>query len=90
MRRSSRGARLQTSLYLLTAALEERREREPLSEVGGVLVGGEAGAVGGDLEQYSARLPEVVGAEVEAVYLERNPEPRAPHPLSPCSVRKAA
>src|SRR5215211_115871 len=52
----------------------------------GVLVRGEAGAVGGDLEEHSAGFAEVDRTEVVAVYLWRNPEPGTPDLLPPRSV----
>src|SRR5918995_1024451 len=80
------GDRLQTGLYGLAARLEERRKREPLTEVVGVLVRGEARTVGGDLEEHPAGLAEVDGTEVEAVYLRRHAKTEAPDPLPPCRV----
>lgn len=61
------GERRQDLLQLLAQRLELRREREALAEMLERLVGGEAGAGGGDLEQDPAGLPEVDGPEVEAV-----------------------
>src|SRR5215207_3363904 len=49
----------------------------------GVLVRGEAGAVRRDLEEHPARLPEVDGAEIKAVYPRRYPQPGGPDPLPP-------
>src|SRR5918998_4434362 len=54
-------------LELLAERLEARRQREPLAEVGRVLVGVEARPHRGQLEQHAARLAEVDRAEVEAV-----------------------
>src|SRR5215217_30630 len=78
--------RLQPRLYLLAARLEERRQREPLAEVRGVLVRGEPGTVGCDLEEHPAGLAEVDGTEVVAVDLRRHTESRAPYPLPPRRV----
>src|SRR5215203_1454121 len=78
--------RLQPGLYLLAARLEKGREREPLAQVFRVLVGGESGPVCGDLEEYPAGLAEVDRAEIVAVDLGRNPEPRGPYPLPPSRV----
>src|SRR3712207_6499064 len=61
---STRGYRIQPGLYLLAPSLEEGGQREPLAEVGCVLVRGEAGAVCGDLEEHPARLAEVDRPEV--------------------------
>src|SRR5215211_8940054 len=47
--------------------LEVWREREPLAEVLGILVGREPGPERRELEEDAARLAEVHGAEVEAV-----------------------
>src|SRR3712207_3309676 len=74
---------LQAGLYFLATILEEGGQREPLAEVLGVLVGGEAGAVGGDLEEYVTWFPEVDGTEVVAVDLRRYTEPHDPDPLPP-------
>src|SRR5919204_6209287 len=54
-------------LEALAQVLEGGRQREPLAEVLRRLVGREAGAEGGDLEEDAARLAEVDRAEVEAV-----------------------
>ena len=62
-------------------ALEEGRQRQPLAERLQRLVDGEAGAVGGDLEEDAVRLAEVERAEVVAVDLAaraaRRPAPGA-------------
>src|SRR5690242_21961287 len=54
-------------LDLVAQRLEARRQHELLAEVLRVLVGGEAGAERGDLEQHAARLAEVDREEPEAV-----------------------
>src|SRR5205085_6375470 len=54
-------------LEALAQVLERGRQGEPLAEVLGRLVGREAGADRGDLEEDAARLAEVDRAEVEAV-----------------------
>src|SRR5215217_5706084 len=80
------GYGIQAGLYLRPAIFEKRRKRQPLAEVRAVLVGGETGAVGGDLEEHPARLAEVDRTEIVAVYLRRHPEPRATDLLPPCGV----
>src|SRR5579884_1475545 len=62
-----RGQRAEAGLDLGAVRLEEGRQGERLAEVRGVLVGGEAGTVGGDLEEDAAGLAEVDRAEVETV-----------------------
>src|SRR5437764_397160 len=66
---------LEVGLYLLAVRLEERGKRELLAEMFRVLIGGEAGTVGCDLEEYPARLPEVDRTEVVAVYDRRHIKP---------------
>src|SRR5215468_10343321 len=61
--------RLQACLYLRAAVFQERRQRQSLAELVEGFVGGEAGAVGGDLEEDAVRLAEVEALEVEAVDL---------------------
>src|SRR5436190_16764228 len=63
--------------------LEIRRQGELLAEVLERLVGGEAGADRGDLEQHAARLAEVDRLEVEAVDDRRRPGAGACDPLLP-------
>src|SRR5207249_4680386 len=59
--------RREVRLDLSAQVLRGRRQRQTLPEVLLRLVGRESRAHGGDLEQHSARLPEVDRAEVEAV-----------------------
>src|SRR5215210_3774053 len=54
--------------------------------MGGVLVGGEAGAVSGDLEQHPTRLPKVDGLEVVAVDNRRHAKARPCQPFPPRGV----
>ena len=63
--------RLQPGLDLLALAFQERRQRKLLAELVHRLVGGEARAVGRDLEQDAIRLAEIERAEIEAVDLAR-------------------
>src|SRR5215211_6894934 len=83
---ATHGYGIQPCLYLFPALFQERWEGELLAEVGGILVGGEAGAVSGDLEEHPARLVEVDRTEVEAVYLPRYPETETPDLLPPRRV----
>src|SRR5687768_1531116 len=53
----------------LPPRLEERRQHHLLAERRRVLVHGEAGALGGDLEEHPVRLAEVEAPEVVAVHL---------------------
>ena len=46
---------------------KEGRQRQTFAELRGVLVGGKAGAIGGDLEEDTTRFPEVERPEVVAV-----------------------
>src|SRR4051794_10361519 len=79
--------RREPRLDLRAAILEERRQGELLPERLGGVVGGEAGAVGGQLEEDAAGLAEVERAEVVAVDprrragLGRGREARAPFVL---------
>src|SRR5579863_9765926 len=61
--------RLQPRLDRGAARFEERRQREFFAELVHRLVGGKAGAVGGDLEQDAVGLAEIKAAEIEAVNL---------------------
>src|SRR5579859_4928886 len=59
--------RREHGLELSATRLQERGEREMLAQMGQVLVGGETGSVGRDLEEHTAGLAEVDGPEVETV-----------------------
>ena len=61
------GSGVRIALDLLAHRLEARRQRQLLAQVLHVLVGVEAGAHGGELEQHAAGLAEVDRAEPEAV-----------------------
>ena len=65
--RQALGERLQAGLDRLAARFEERRQSELLAERRQRFVGGEARAVGGDLEQDAVGLAEIEAAEIEAV-----------------------
>src|SRR5919112_2456728 len=86
MPRLTRCDRLQPGLYLLASRLEERRQRELLPEVLRVLVCGEPGTVGCDLEEHPSGLAEVDRTEVVTVDLRRHAKTGAPYPLAPGSV----
>src|SRR5256885_11407657 len=73
----------QVGLHLLAQVLERRRQRQTLAEVLLRLVGRKARADGGDLEQDSARLPEIDRAEVEAVDHGRRVAATLDDPVSP-------
>src|SRR5205807_674458 len=73
----------QDTLELRAHVLELRRERKRLAEMLERLIGGEAGAERCDLEQHTARLSEVDGAEIEAVDDRGWAPPALDHPLSP-------
>ena len=77
---------LESRLDRGTVGLQEGRQREPLAEVLGVLVGGEAGSVGGDLEEDAARLAEVERLEVVAVDDVGDADAGRPYPVSPGAV----
>ena len=49
----------QAGFDLDAVRLQKRWQRQALAEMGGILVGGESGAVGRDLEEDAARLPKV-------------------------------
>src|SRR5439155_16975054 len=78
--------RCQQRLDLRPEMLEIGRQRQPLAETLGWLVGREPGADGGDLEQDAARLAEVDRPEVEAVDDWRRPRPGPCNALVPCLV----
>src|SRR6266568_9028811 len=61
--------RLQPRFDLGAARLQEWGQREFLAELFHRLVGGKAGAVGGDLEQDAVRLAEIKAAEIKPVDL---------------------
>src|SRR5437764_11816623 len=61
---TARGDGLEVGFDRRAARFEERRQRQLLAQVLGVLVGGEAGAVGRDLEQHPSVLAEVDRVEV--------------------------
>ena len=91
-RSPNRTDRLQAGFDLGAVGLEEGRQRESLAEVRRVLVGGEAGAVGGDLEEDAARLAEVERLEVVAVDDVGDADARPPAPVAPgpCSLSSGA
>ena len=72
------------------ARLQERRQRQRLAERVQRLVGGEAGAVGGDLEQDAVRLAEIEAAEIEAVDLAAVGDAQLVEPLGPGVVLRAS
>src|SRR5205823_12564445 len=59
--------RREHAVEAVAQVLELRRQAEVVAELLARLVGGESGAVRGELEQHAARNPEVDRAEVEAV-----------------------
>ena len=73
-------------LELVAEVLEVGRQHKRLAEVLRVLVDVEARAEGRDLEEHAARLPEVDGAEPEAVDDRRGPQASARHALLPLLV----
>ncbi len=75
--------RLQPGLDLRTARLEERWQGQLLPEVRGVFVGGEAGAIGRDLEEDAAEFAEVQRLELEAVDHRCDAESGGGDPLLP-------
>ena len=75
--------RLQPGLDLGSARFQERRQRELLAERLHRLVGGKAGAVGGDLEQDAVRLAEIKTAEIEPVDLAAVADAKFVQPLRP-------
>src|SRR5689334_2311901 len=56
-------------LDLRSPWLQERRQRDLLTQSFGVFVHREAGSIGGDLEQDAARLAEIEAAEPVAINL---------------------
>src|ERR671932_569586 len=75
--------RFEVGLYMLAVWLEERGKRKLLAKMFRILIGGEAGTVGGDLEEYPAGLPEVDRTEVVAVYDRCHIEPGLYQPPAP-------
>src|SRR6202012_5699646 len=61
--------RRQSRFDLLSARLEERRQRQSLAHRLKRLVGREPWTVGRDLEQHAVRFPEIEALEIEAVDL---------------------
>ena len=58
---------LEVALDLGAVRLKERRQRQMLAQMSGILVGGKARALGRNLEEDATGLTEVDGVEVEAV-----------------------
>src|SRR5690349_18872193 len=81
--RRGRGQRAQPGLDLRAVRLQEGWQRQALTQVRWILVGGEAGAVRGDLEEHTARLAEVDRVEVEAVNHRRRAQPGVLEALAP-------
>src|SRR5438105_3995643 len=78
--------RRQRCLDLGSFRFEERRQRQTLTQVIRFLVGGEAGAIGRDLEKHAARLAEVERPEVVAVDHRRDADTRPGQALAPGAV----
>src|SRR6266550_6588563 len=75
--------RLQPGFDLRAARLEKRRQRQFLAERFQGLVGGEAGPVGGDLEQDAVGLAEIQASEIEPVDLAAVADVELVEPLRP-------
>src|SRR5712692_3180476 len=75
--------RLQPRFDLRAARFQERRQRQFFAERFHRLVGGETGAVGGDLEQYAVRLAEIQAAKIKPVDLAGVADAELVQPLRP-------
>ncbi len=58
---------MQPGLDLRAARFEEWRQGQLLAEVRGILIGGEAGAIGRDLEENATEFTEIERLEVEPI-----------------------
>src|SRR5436190_16086780 len=78
--------RLQPGFDLGAARLQERRQREFFAERCHRLVGGESGAVGGDLEQDAVRFAEIKTAKIKPVDLAGVADAKLAQPARPAMV----